>query len=267
MRARPMADALDWILDVKGLSRRFGGVQAVKDCDLRVARGSITGLIGPNGAGKSTFLELVSGFKRPDEGRITFDGIQTQSLPAHRVSQLGLIRSFQSAREWPNLTVLENVLIAATPRDDETVRAMLLDGRRLRTSQESFRANAREILDRFGLLVLRNERAGNLSGGQKRLLEFARIASAKPRMVLLDEPQTGVNPVMGLRMIEGIRALNDGGITVLMIEHNLSFVEQLCDPVWVMNLGTPIAVGSMSELRQNTEVVDAYLGSVRTDVD
>jgi ABC-type branched-subunit amino acid transport system ATPase component len=254
----------DSILTVTDVSRRFGGVHAVEHCSLTVKAGTITGLIGPNGAGKSTLLELVSGFKHPDSGTIRFNGEEIQSLPAHRVSRLGLVRSFQSAREWPKLTVLENVLIAATPRDDETVLGAIFGNRRIRDDELAARAAARDILESFGLANLRNERAGNLSGGQKRLLEFARIASARPRMVLLDEPQTGVNPVMGARMIEAIQALNASGITVLMIEHNLSFVERLCDPVWVMNLGATIAVGSMAALRKEPAVVDAYLGTVES---
>jgi ABC-type branched-subunit amino acid transport system ATPase component len=251
------------ILTVDSVRRWFGGVHAVDGCSLTVAEGSITGLIGPNGAGKSTLLELVSGFQRVDAGRIVFAGAEVQGMPAHKVSRLGLVRSFQSAREWRNLTVLENVLIAATAREDETVWRALLGRGRLRVADLAGRSAARAILAEFGLLDQRNERAGNLSGGQKRLLEFARIACARPRMVLLDEPQTGVNPVMGERMAAGIRSLNASGITVLMVEHNLGFVERLCERVWVMNLGAAIAVGSMAELRQDPRVVDAYLGSVR----
>jgi branched-chain amino acid transport system ATP-binding protein len=195
-----------------------------------------------------------------------FGGAEIQGLPAHKVSRLGLVRSFQSAREWRNLTVLENVLIAATAREDESLRRALLGRGRLRDSDAIGRSTARSILADFGLYDLRNERAGNLSGGQKRLLEFARIACARPRMVLLDEPQTGVNPVMGGRMADAIRQLNASGITILMVEHNLGFVERLCDRVWVMNLGATLAVGSLAELRRDARVVDAYLGSAASRV-
>jgi ABC-type branched-subunit amino acid transport system ATPase component len=256
-----MVDAPGDLLVVDGVTRHFGGVRAVEGCSLAVTEGSITGLIGPNGAGKSTLLELVSGFQRVDAGRIVLGGTEIQGLPAHKVSQLGLVRSFQSAREWRNLTVLENVLIAATAREDESLWRALVGRTQLRQSAAVGRSAARNILADFGLFDLRNERAGNLSGGQKRLLEFARIACARPRMVLLDEPQTGVNPVMGGRMADAIRQLNASGITILMVEHNLGFVERLCDRVWVMNLGSILAVGSLAELRHDARVVDAYLGS------
>ncbi|MHB8673001.1 MAG: ABC transporter ATP-binding protein [Candidatus Limnocylindrales bacterium] len=255
------------LLSVEGVSRSFGGVRAVRDCDLTVSEGTITGLIGPNGAGKSTLLELISGFKRPDVGRIRFAGKDITFLPAHRVSQLGLVRSFQTAREWPNLTVLENVLLPATSRLDETVWAAIFARRRLHVSERSARENGHVILEEFGLAELRNERAANLSGGQKRLLEFARIASASPRLILLDEPQTGVNPVMADKMAIAIQSLHRRGITVVMVEHNLGFVERLCDPVIVMALGTPIASGTMAELRRDPEVLDAYLGQANPTVE
>jgi ABC-type branched-subunit amino acid transport system ATPase component len=224
--------------------------------------GSITGLIGPNGAGKSTLLEVVSGFQPSDSGSIRFDGREIRNRPAYDVSRRGLIRTFQEAREWPALSVLENVLVATLPLRTESVWRALLRPGSIRHAEDEARSRARDILREFGLYALRNERAGNLSGGQKRLLEFARVACAKPRLVLLDEPHTGVNPVIGARLGAAIRSLRDAGVTVLMVEHNLSFVEQLCDVVWVMNLGEAIATGTMASLRGNDEVVSAYLGSV-----
>jgi branched-chain amino acid transport system ATP-binding protein len=172
-----------------------------------------------------------------------------------------LIRTFQEAREWGSLTTLENVMVAATPLSRERVSTSFLERHR-RASDEQLRARAREILTDFGLLHVRNELAGNLSGGQKRLLEFARIVSAQPKMVLLDEPQAGVNPVLGDRMAAAVESLNASGITILLVEHNLEFVERLCTEVHVMNLGTNLAAGRMADLRNNTEVIDAYLGSV-----
>jgi len=249
-------------LEVTHLTKAFGGVKAVDDASLSVRAGSLTGLIGPNGAGKSTMINLISGFESPDSGRIVFDGKSIEGKSPHAISRLGLMRSFQSPREWPGLTVMENMLLATPIEGRETVWRGLLTARRLRAAESRDRVLARELLDEVGLLKLKNEPAGNLSGGQKRLLEFARLAAARPRLVLLDEPQAGINPVLRERMAELIRAMAASGVTVLMVEHNLPFLESLCDHVIVMALGSCIATGSMSELRANASVVDAYLGQV-----
>jgi ABC-type branched-subunit amino acid transport system ATPase component/ABC-type branched-subunit amino acid transport system permease subunit len=249
-------------LEVIHLTKAFGGVRAVDDASLSVRAGSLTGLIGPNGAGKSTMINLISGFESPDSGRILFDGKAIGGKSPYAISQLGLMRSFQSPREWPGLTVMENMLLATPIEGRETIWRGLLTPGRLRAAESRDRVLSRELLDEVGLLKLKNEPAGNLSGGQKRLLEFARLAAARPRLVLLDEPQAGVNPVLRERMAELIRAMAASGVTVLMVEHNLPFLESLCDHVIVMALGGCIATGSMSELRSNASVVDAYLGQV-----
>jgi len=260
-----MADD-DVLLEVRGVSKSFGGVHAVNDCSFVVRRGSLTGLIGPNGAGKSTTVELISGFQPADSGKIVFDGKEIQRLPAHAVSRLGLIRTFQTPREWKHLTTLENVLIAAPDHSRERLWRSLFARRGLAAAEAADRARARDLLEEFGLFNVRNELAGNLSGGQKRLLEFARIAMARPRMVLLDEPQSGVNPVLGERMGDAIKAMVADGITVLMVEHHLNFVERVCDIVHVMSLGQCIATGTMAELRMDTTVIDAYLGQAEVRV-
>jgi ABC-type branched-subunit amino acid transport system ATPase component len=248
------------LLEVRNVQKHFGGVQAVRDCSFSVAEHSITGLIGPNGAGKTTMLDLISGFRHPDAGSILFSGRPIQDLPAHRVSRLGLMRTFQTPREWAGLTVMENMLLAAPSNGRDSVWRALLDRPALQRAEADDRVKARDLLRQFGLFDLRDELAGNLSAGQKRLLEFARIALAQPRLVLLDEPQAGVNPILIARMAEGIRSLHASGITVLMVEHNLPFVERLCTTVLVMALGETIASGSMKELRANERVIDAYLG-------
>jgi ABC-type branched-subunit amino acid transport system ATPase component len=254
------------LLEVERVSKSFGGVHAVRDCSFGVSEGIITGLIGPNGAGKSTMVNLVSGFLRPDSGVIRFGGREIQGWPGYRVSRAGLMRTFQTPREWPAMTVMENMLVAAPPNGrDQLWRAYFQPGQ-LRRAEDADRARARQTLRDFNLFDLRDEPAGNLSGGQKRLLEFARIAMARPRMVLLDEPQSGVNPVLADRMADAIQQLNASGITVLMIEHNLPFVERLCPHVLVMALGTAIAGGSMAELRMDAGVLDAYLGGVPVNV-
>lgn len=248
------------ILEVEGVSKRFGGLRAVSGCSLVVEQGTITGLIGPNGAGKSTLLGMISGFVPTDSGKIRFCGEEVQKLSAYKRSRIGLVRSFQASRVWSGLTTLENVLVALTPIADESFLRTFAAWRSIRGAQQDARARGREVLGEFGLDHMRNELAGTLSGGQKRLLEFARIVCMEPKLVLLDEPQAGVNPLLGDRMAEAVEKMNSKGITVLVVEHNLSFVERLCARVNVMQLGTTIAAGTMAELRQSQEVIDAYLG-------
>jgi ABC-type branched-subunit amino acid transport system ATPase component len=250
------------LLEVTDVVKAFGGVRAVNGASFTVREGSLTGLIGPNGAGKSTMIELISGFQAPNSGTIRYNGQFIQGLPAYKVSRLGLMRSFQTPREWGGLTVMENMLLAFPIRGREALwRSLFLIGPLKRAEAED-RARARELLDHFGLLGLKNEFAGRLSGGQKRLLDFARLAAARPKMVLLDEPQAGVNPVLRVRMGELIREMVNDGTTVLMVEHNLPFVERLCDTVIVMATGKNIAEGTMQELRAHQAVIEAYLGGV-----
>jgi branched-chain amino acid transport system ATP-binding protein/branched-chain amino acid transport system permease protein len=248
------------VLQVSNLAKAFGGVKAVDGAGFEVLAGSLTGLIGPNGAGKSTVINLISGFESPDSGSIEFEGRHIEGMAAHAVSRLGLVRSFQTPREWPGLTVMDNMLLSVPADGRDAIWRGLFTARRLRTAELADRVRARELLDVVGLLKLKDEPAGNLSGGQKRLLEFARLAAASPRFVLLDEPQAGVNPVLRERMADLIRAMVSSGMTVLMVEHNLPFLEKLCDHVIVMAVGRVIAAGSMTELRANRDVVDAYLG-------
>ncbi|HEY8736753.1 MAG TPA: ABC transporter ATP-binding protein [Candidatus Dormibacteraeota bacterium] len=248
-------------LQVDGLSKHFGGIKAVDRCSFTALKGMVTGLIGPNGAGKSTAIDLISGFKLPDAGTVTFDGQVIQGRPPHRISRLGLIRTFQTPREWPNLSVLENVLMARWDHERESVwRAVIGLDRAQRLAVDGEVVRARELLDEFGLRDLRNERAGNLSGGQKRLLEFARIRMAKPQLVILDEPMGGVNPVLGERMAQAIEAFIVAGTAVIIVEHNLPFIERVTNHVVVMAQGTVIAEGPFEDLRKHEGVIDAYLG-------
>jgi ABC-type branched-subunit amino acid transport system ATPase component/ABC-type branched-subunit amino acid transport system permease subunit len=250
-------------LVVEGLHKHFGGVVAVDNCSLQALRGQVTGLIGPNGAGKSTAIDLISGFKLADSGTVVFEGTAIQGLPPHRISRLGLIRTFQTPREWPGLTVLENVLLARWDPERETLwRGLVGPGRAHSSASEAELNSAREILAEFGLEKLSNERAGNLSGGQKRLLEFARIRMAKPRLVILDEPMGGVNPVLGERMVAAIEGFIASGTSVIIVEHNLPFIERVAHHVIVMAQGSVIADGSFESLRSNQSVIDAYLGEV-----
>jgi ABC-type branched-subunit amino acid transport system ATPase component len=256
--------AMAKLLNVSNLDKSYGGVHAVNDCTFTVDEGSITGLIGPNGAGKSTAFDVISGFQSPDGGVVQFGGSFIQSWPSHRIAQLGLIRTFQSPRVWAGMTVMDNMLVAAPQGARSSVWRALFARGGLKAAELKDRVAARELLAQFDLLRLKDEYAGSLSAGQKRLLEFARIAIARPRMVLLDEPLAGINPVLGERIREAIREMPLHGITVLLIEHNLAFIGSICERVIVMALGRPIASGSMEDVQSNAEVVDSYLGRLPT---
>ena len=261
-----MSEQKQAMLELKGVTKHFGGVRAVTDLDLQILEGEVVGLIGPNGAGKSTAVDLISGFRQPDSGMIRFDGTEIQGWPAHKVASRGLVRTFQSAREWAKLTVMDNMLIAAEQEGRDTIFKALFARPSLKAAEERNRERARVLLRQFELYGLRDEFAGNLSGGQKRLLEFARGAMRAPKMVLLDEPLAGVNPRLTGTIQAAIQSLNHSGITVMLIEHNLPFVESTCQRNVVMAEGTDIAVGLMPELRQNRAVIDAYLGEVAANV-
>ena len=253
------------LLEVQDLHKHFGGVQAVDACSFTAAEGQITGLIGPNGAGKSTAIDLISGFKIPDTGTVLFEGKEVQGKTPHNISRMGLIRTFQSPREWPGLSVLENLILARfEPRRERFWRSLWGPSRAEKERANEQLTTARAVLEEFGLLELRNERAGNLSGGQKRLLEFARIRMAEPRLVILDEPMGGVNPVLGERMATAVLGFVTAGTSVIIVEHNLPFIERVTDQVVVMAEGSVIAEGPFDQLRSNQAVVDAYLGEMPT---
>jgi len=254
------------LLEIANLTKSFGGLCAVRDCTFSVAEGQVVGLIGPNGAGKSTVVDLVSGFGRPDSGSITLDGVSLVGQPPDVISRLGLIRTFQTPREWRQLTVMDNVLLARRRFGSESFWRSLTRARTLRREEDADREVVRAILQRYQLAELRNELAVTLSGGQKRLLEFARIAAAEPRLIILDEPMGGVNPVLGGRIGEGVAQFAADGCTVIVVEHNLPFIEKTCDQVIVMDLGEVIAQGPFAGLRANPRVVEAYLGMDQSHV-
>lgn len=256
-------EAVEAALVVEKLYKHFGGVVAVDNCSFRALKGQVTGLIGPNGAGKSTAIDLISGFKLADAGTVFFEGTPIQGKSPHRISRLGLIRTFQTPRGWPGLTVLENILLAQWDPERETLwRGMVGYKQSQHVASRAELVKARELVEEFGLHKLRNERAGNLSGGQKRLLEFARIRMAAPRLVILDEPMGGVNPVLGERMAQSIEGFIAAGTSVIIVEHNLPFIERVAQQVIVMSQGAVIATGPFESLRSNQSVIDAYLGEV-----
>ena len=250
------------ILEVRALTKSFGGVKAVDDCSFGVHAGKVVGLIGPNGAGKSTTIDMISGFGRPDSGSVRFDGRELISQPPHLISRLGLIRTFQAPREWGSLTVLDNVMLGLRAFGRESILRNLFTARAVLRGERADRVRVQEILEEFNLAELEHERAETLSGGQKRLVEFARVAAAQPRLVILDEPMGGVNPVLGERMSQAIKGFVTAGSTVVIVEHNMKFIEETCDEVVVMDLGHVIAQGPYGSLRDDERVVTAYLGSV-----
>jgi branched-chain amino acid transport system ATP-binding protein len=246
---------------VEGVTKAFGGVRAVNNCTLSAAHGSITGLIGPNGAGKTTLFNLITGFIRPDAGRILFDGERIDGLPPHRIFKRGLVRTFQIPRELKSMTVIENLMLVPPDQAGEKLwNTYLLPFRVSRDEFEIFN-RAEEVLDFVNLLHLRDEYAANLSGGQKKLLELARTLMCQPKMILLDEPGAGVNRVLMKSLVEDIeRIRRDLGVTFFVIEHDMDLITRLCDRVIVMSEGMKLAEGTAEEVRSNEEVLEAYLG-------
>lgn len=248
------------ILSVSNAKKRFGGVQAVAGASFQVREGSITGLIGPNGAGKSTMVNLIAGAEHVDSGSIQLSGNEMTKLQPYQIAQLGMIRTFQISKDLQKLTVLENLMLAPKRQYGEKSWAALFARKRIRDEEEQHLQKALQIIERFALLPLKDEYAGNLSGGQKKLLDLARALMADPKVLLLDEPMAGVNPTLTRHLQEHIIELNKRGVTLLLIEHNLSVVEAMCDHVVVMAEGKVLAEGKMDTLRDNEEVVAAYLG-------
>ncbi len=249
------------ILAVEDVSKAFGGLKAVNHASLEVAEGSITGLIGPNGAGKTTLFNLVSGFLKPDSGRITFQGERIDGLPPHQVFHRGLVRTFQIPRELGSMTVVENLMLVPMDQAGEYLWNSWFLPWRVSEQEATNFARAEEVLRFLNLYELRDEYALNLSGGQKKLLELGRTLMCSPKMILLDEPAAGVNRTLMRDIVNDIKRLrNDLGITFFVIEHDMDIVALLCDRLIVMAEGTKLAEGSPDEVRADERVLDAYLG-------
>jgi ABC-type branched-subunit amino acid transport system ATPase component/ABC-type branched-subunit amino acid transport system permease subunit len=257
--ASPPEPGQDVVLQAVDVSRDFGGVHAVSGVSLEVRRGSLTGLIGPNGAGKSTLLALLAGTDQVSGGRIVYQGHDVTGVPAYRRARLGLVRTFQLASEFKRLTVMENLLSAAPGNRGESFRGALAGRWYWRDDESAAVAKATSLLRRFGLEPLANEYAGDLSGGQRRLVEIMRALMTDPAMLLLDEPMAGVHPELARRIGSSLTTLCEEGMTILMVEHELAIMDEFCDPVIVMAEGSVLAEGTMTELRDRTEVVEAYL--------
>jgi branched-chain amino acid transport system ATP-binding protein len=247
------------ILSVRDVLRDFGGLRAVDGASFNALSGRITGLIGPNGAGKSTLIGIIGGQIKPNGGTITFEGHDITGLPAYRISRRGIIRTFQLSAEFSKLTVLENLLVAGPGQKGESLLGAELGRLYWGRSEDALVDEARDILNRFGMASKENELAGNLSGGQKRLLEIMRGLMSKPKMLLLDEPFAGVNPTLAQDIERYLIELRDEGLSMIMVEHELAVVERLCDPVVVMAHGKVISEGSMKDVSARQELLDAYL--------
>lgn len=241
------------LLEVKDLAKAFGGLKAVDDVSFTVAKGSITSLIGPNGAGKTTAFNLISGTLEADAGSARLDGTELIGLRPHRIARLGVSRTFQITRELGDLSVLENVVMYAQGSGLRSIFGSAVSGRE--------RDRAMDLLAFVGIANLADERAKNLSYGQKKLMEFASTLMSEPRLILLDEPAGGVNPALLERIVERIREVNRGGVTFLLVEHNMDLVMDLSDSVVVMAHGQVLTQGTPAEVQADDAVLDAYLGN------
>jgi branched-chain amino acid transport system ATP-binding protein len=240
------------LLEVRDLNKAFGGIQAVCDCTFSVEAGSITALIGPNGAGKTTAFNLISGVFKADSGEVWFDGKRIDKLQPHKITRMGVSRTFQITRNLEDMTVLENLVVQSPVNG-----LMGLFGKSIRPEE---RDRALELLDFLGITHLAYEETRNLSYGQKKLMDFAALLMAEPKLVLLDEPAGGVNPALLQEIVTHIKELNERGLTFLVVEHNMELVMGTCDPVVVMAAGTVIAQGAPEEVQTNPDVLEAYLG-------
>ncbi|MFC5367334.1 ABC transporter ATP-binding protein [Salinirubrum litoreum] len=254
--------APDTPLRVENLRKEFGGITAVDGATFAVERGSLTGLIGPNGAGKSTTFNCITGVHDPTAGNVYFEGEDITGLRPDQIANEGLVRTFQIARELEEMTVLENMMLAPRGQLGESLYRSVTPGLRsgVREQEEELRERVWETLELFEIDHLAEEEAGNLSGGQRKLLEMARVLMTDPEMVLLDEPLAGVNPSLEKKLLERVHELRDEGYTFLLVEHDMDVIMNNCEHIIVMHQGQVLAEGDASDIRSNDQVIEAYLG-------
>ncbi|MCX6526955.1 MAG: ABC transporter ATP-binding protein [Actinobacteria bacterium] len=261
----PGSQKPDAILVVDNVTRSFGGLTAVNVAHLEIPRHRITALIGPNGAGKTTLFNLLTGFDEPDTGEWKFNGLSLGGVAAHKVARRGMVRTFQLTKALSRMTIIDNMRLGARNQRGESVWRGII--RPIWASQEQdITQKAEDLLERFNLAHMRDELAGSLSGGQRKLLEMARALMVEPEMVMLDEPMAGVNPALKQSLLQHIKVLRDEGRTVLFVEHDMDMVREISDWIIVMAQGEVIAEGTFEDVGSNSKVVDAYLGS-HHDVD
>jgi len=265
MVAEQAADAPAAMMSIRGITKSFGGLRAVNDASFDIGKGTITALIGPNGAGKTTLFNIVAGFIRPDSGRVILNGMDVTGMPPHKLFARGLMRTFQIPAAFERMTLIDNLTVVPAGQSGENVLRSWFMWGRVRAEERRVRDKAREVLDFLGLTHVAGEYAGNLSGGQKKLLELGRTMMSDPDIVLLDEPGAGVNPTLMVKLADDIQRLNEErGYTFCIIEHDMDLIERLCHPIIVMAEGSVLAQGSMQDIRSSQEVLDAYLGGGRS---
>ncbi len=249
------------MIRVEHISKHFGGLRAVDDVTLTIEKGSVTGLIGPNGAGKSTLFNLIAGLYRPTSGRIFLDGEEITGEKPHTLFHKGLLRTFQIAHPFPTLTVFENLMMVPGDQTGETLINTWLRRGRIREQERQLKEKAESVIRFLNITHLKNEKAGRLSGGQQKLLELARTMMVDAKVVLLDEVGAGVNRTLLRQIGDAIIRLNrEKGYTFCMIEHDIDFISRLCDPVIVLTNGELLTQGAPEEIKNDPEVIDAYLG-------
>ena len=249
------------ILQVNGLSKYFGGLAAVSNCTLNIKKGSITGIIGPNGSGKTTLFNLIAGNLKPNQGKVLFNNDDITGVPAYELFSKGILRTFQIAHEFTNLTVLENLMMVPGNQTGEKLMNVLMSSKIIKSEEEEIKNKALEVAEFLNLKHLSNELAGNLSGGQKKLLELGRTMMVDANLVLLDEVGAGVNRTLLKDLGTAILRLNkERGYTFCMIEHDMDFISRMCDPVIVMSEGAVLFEGTSDEVKKNEKVIDSYLG-------
>lgn len=250
------------IIDVKNVSKSFGHLKVINDCSIAVEEGSITGLIGPNGAGKSTLFNIIAGAFPADSGSIHFAGEDITHIPANQLFHKGLLRTFQIAHEFSHMSALENLMMVPGDQSGESLFNAWFKPGLVRSEELALRQKALDVIDFLSLGHVKNELAGNLSGGQKKLLELGRTMMADPKVVLLDEIAAGVNRTLLQDLIANIQRLNkELGYTFLVIEHDMDMIAKLCNPVIVLAQGSVMVQGTIEEIQNNEEVVEAYFGT------